>query len=157
MFKLFKKDKSKDIKAPVRGLHIKMEEVKDEVFASKMMGDGIAIIPCDLKVCAPVTGTVTMVASTRHAVGLRTVDGLEILIHFGLDTVNLKGEGIRAAVVEGQKVEEGDLLLEGDETFLKEKHVDTTTMVIVLGDRPVKEFYRIGETVKMGETVMKIS
>lgn len=156
MFKLLKKDKAKDIKAPVNGLHIKMEEVKDEVFASKMMGDGIAIIPSDLKVYAPVTGTITMVADTRHAVGIKMVDGLEILIHFGIDTVNLKGEGIKAAVVEGQKVKEGDLLLEGDEKFLKEKHIDTTIMVIVLDDRPVKEVYRIGENVKKGESIMKV-
>lgn len=97
---------------PVSGEVINLDDVKDEVFSQRMMGDGFAIAPEDGRVFSPVDGTITAVFPTKHAITIKSNAGIEILIHFGLDTVQLKGEGFNLCTEEGAVVKAGDLLLE---------------------------------------------
>lgn len=128
MFNLFKKSES--CVAPASGKLIAISEVKDEVFSKKMMGDGFAIIPTEKTICAPYSGTVSFCFPTKHAIGIKTLDGKEILIHIGIDTVKLKGEGFQAFATESQKIKQGDTLIAMDLDFIKEKGYDPTVIVI---------------------------
>ncbi|NGP45881.1 PTS transporter subunit EIIC [Bacillaceae bacterium SIJ1] len=117
------------VTAPLTGTLIRLEDVKDEAFSKKMMGDGFAINPTDGTVTAPFHASVAILADTRHAIGLKTKSGTEILIHVGLDTVQLKGEGFEALVAQGDDVEEGQPLLRIDLDALANK-ANLTTPVI---------------------------
>ena len=115
LFDMFKKKNEEvGIVAPITGELLPISEVPDPVFSQKMMGDGFAIKPTEGRVYSPVSGKVLNVFPTKHAVALESKDGLEILIHFGMDTVTLKGEGFTAHVSEGDKVSANDLLLSVD-------------------------------------------
>lgn len=96
-----------------------------------MMGDGAAILPEDTHFYAPFSGTVETVFPTKHAIGLKSDDGVELLIHVGLDTVELKGEHYTTHVNQGDKVKQGDLLLEADLDAIKQAGYDTTTVLVV--------------------------
>ena len=121
----------KTIVSPIKGKVIPIEEIPDPVFSQKMMGNGCGIIPDDGKIYSPVDGEVAMIAPTKHAVGLKTKDGLEILIHYGLETVDLKGEGFNFHVKEGDQVTKGTLLYEADyDRFVKED-INIVTPVII--------------------------
>lgn len=130
MFKFFK---SKDIKmvAPLTGRAIDIKEVPDEVFAQKMLGDGIAIEPTDGLVVAPCSGKVVQIFPTNHAVGIEVKEGLDILIHLGIDTVELNGEGFERLVEEGQTVEIGTPLIKMDLDKIREKGKSTVSPIIV--------------------------
>lgn len=117
--------------APVSGQVVPLSEVPDPTFADKILGDGAAIIPDSGKIYSPVTGEVTSVASTLHAFGFQSTDGLDILVHVGLETVSLKGEGFKVHVKEGDKVKAGDLVAEVDLEFLRGKGLNTITPVLV--------------------------
>lgn len=122
---------SKKILSPLKGQLLSLEEVNDATFASKMMGEGVAIKPSEGKVTSPITGRITSVFPTKHAIGLLSQDGVEILIHVGLETVNLQGQGFTSLVQEGDSVRVGDVLLEVDLDYLHAQGYDTTTPVIV--------------------------
>ncbi|TDW14567.1 PTS system IIA component (Glc family) [Breznakia blatticola] len=154
MFKFLKKEKSQNVYSPMNGKYVALENVKDEVFASKMMGDGFAIEPNELKISAPLNGKVTMVAKTKHAIGITTGEGLELLIHFGLDTVTLDGEGIDVHVNEGDEVVRGMLLMEGDANFLKQKQIDLTTMVILISENKITKRLEIEKNVTIDDVIM---
>src|SRR5699024_10448528 len=94
-------------------------EVPDEVFAQKMVGDGLAIDPTEGIVVAPVDGEISQLFPTEHAIVVKTKENIEILIHVGMDTVNLKGEGFKALISKGDKVSKGDPLLEFDLEYIK--------------------------------------
>ncbi len=129
MFKgLFKKEVS--LISPMSGNIIKLEEVPDEVFSGKMIGDGFAIDPIDGKVISPVEGEILQLFPTKHAIGIRTNEGLEILIHVGIDTVELKGEGFKACIKAGDKVKSGQLLLEVDLELIKSKGKSVITPIV---------------------------
>lgn len=133
-FNLFKKKKETEeleIFAPLNGKIVALEDVPDPVFSQKMMGEGIAIMPTDGKVYAPVDSKVIHVIHSKHAIGLLAKDGSEILIHVGLETVNLKGEGFTLHVEQDQEVKKGDLLIEFDLAYVKE-HADSTITPIVI-------------------------
>ncbi|MFV0289210.1 MAG: PTS glucose transporter subunit IIA [Mycoplasmatales bacterium] len=116
---------------PLKGEIVDLTETPDEVFSTKMMGDGFAIKPAkDKQVCAPLAGEIVSIFPTNHALGLKTEEGIEILIHVGLDTVNLKGEGFTAHVKAGDKVQAGDLLLEVDFDNIEPKVPSIITPVI---------------------------
>ncbi len=116
--------------APISGRLIPIEEVKDEAFASKVLGEGIAIIPSDDVVVAPCSGTLTMLFPTLHAFGMKTADGLDILIHIGINTVALKGEGFKAFAAQGDIVEIGQKIIYFDSYWMKNESIDTTVMMI---------------------------
>ncbi|GAB6087570.1 glucose PTS transporter subunit IIA [Alkaliphilus crotonatoxidans] len=99
---------------PLEGKLLELNQVPDEVFASKMMGDGFAIEPSHGEVVSPVTGTITTIFPTKHAIGITAGDGLDILVHIGIDTVNLKGKGFELLVNEGDSVQAGQPILQVD-------------------------------------------
>ncbi|WP_286033071.1 PTS sugar transporter subunit IIA [Brachyspira pilosicoli] len=117
------------IKAPINGKLIDITEVKDEAFSSKALGDGMAIIPSEGKVYAPVDGEVITMIDTNHAIGL-LAGGVEILIHIGMDTVRLGGKYFKAHVKEGDKVKAGTLLIEFEKEEV-EKEYDITSPIII--------------------------
>ena len=109
--------------APLTGQAVALEQVPDPVFSQKIIGDGVAVIPEDGKIVSPVDGEVVSVADTKHAFGFRSEDGLELLVHVGLETVSLKGECFRVHAKAGDKVKAGDLIAEVDLAALKEKNI----------------------------------
>lgn len=115
---------------PINGEIVSMSEIPDQVFSQKMMGDGFAIVPIDGKVFAPVAGEIVNLFPTNHAIGIKSRGGLEILIHFGIDTVKLKGEGFKALVQQGDKVGKGQQLLEINLEFVKQKVPSIITPIV---------------------------
>ena len=122
---------SKEIESPLTGTIIPLSEVHDEVFASEMMGKGCAIIPEEGKVYAPFDGKVVGLLDSHHAVGMESTDGVEVLIHVGVDTVKLNGRCFTIHVEEGEQVKKGQLLLEFDIPGIKEAGYEVTTPVII--------------------------
>lgn len=133
MFNLFKKKDSPSawVHNPIRGRILALDTVPDPVFAGKMVGDGFAVEPLDGMVYAPVSGEVVQLFATKHAFGIRTKEGLEVLVHVGIDTVQLKGEGFTAHVATGDQVAQGQLMLTVDLEHLKAAGKSTVTPVIV--------------------------
>lgn len=136
------------------GKSVAIEDVPDEVFSTKMMGDGIAVIPDEGKIYAPCDGKISMIMdNTKHALGIETSDGLELLIHIGLDTVNLLGEGFNTHVVTGDNVEAGELLISYDKADLNAKGINDITMLVIVeqGDHEILKQHT-NETVHIVET-----
>lgn len=125
-----KPDLNLEIACPVKGTVIPVTEVKDEAFASRGIGDGIGIIPQDGNIYAPFDGTIEAVFPTGHAIGLSS-NGISLLIHIGIDTVKLNGEGFRPMVKQNDCVKKGDLLVSFDQKLLEEKGYDPTVICIV--------------------------
>ncbi|WP_088103221.1 glucose-specific PTS transporter subunit IIBC [Halalkalibacter urbisdiaboli] len=119
-----------DFAIPLEGELLPLSQVPDQVFSTKMMGDGFAIEPTNGIVLSPVAGTIVNLFPTKHALGIETDNGKEILIHVGIDTVHLKGEGFESFVEQGDKVEQGQELLRFDLDFIKENAKATITPVI---------------------------
>lgn len=127
----FYSHKELTIYAPVAGKVIDITEVSDPVFAQKVMGDGVAIEPEENQIVAPFDGTVRMLAETRHAIALSKRD-FEVLIHVGLDTVALNGEGFTSHVAIGDFVKKGTVLLSFDSKYIKEKGKSLITPVVIM-------------------------
>ena len=127
-------EKNLSVLAPVSGKIIALEQVPDPVFSGKTLGDGVAIIPEDGKIYSPVNGTVTTVSSTLHAYGFTTTDGVDILVHIGLETVSLNGEGFKVYIKDGDTVKEGDLIAEVDLTYLDKKGISAISPVLICSD-----------------------
>lgn len=125
------KFKTTTIKAPLSGKVVKLSQLNDQVFASGLMGKGIAIEPTNGEVCAPVTGTITSILPTKHAIGITSDEGVELLIHVGTDTVELKGVGFECFVNENEHVKAGDLLLKADLKKIKAAGFSVTTPIVV--------------------------
>jgi PTS system glucose-specific IIA component len=123
--------KTLQLMAPVSGNAVPLERVPDPVFAEKMMGDGVAIEPSEGLVVSPVDGEIMQVFPTKHAIGIRAKNGAEILIHIGLETVSLNGEGFQTFISEGDKVKTGDKLVAFDMDIIKEKAKSTVTPIII--------------------------
>lgn len=121
------------IKAPVSGHIVALDQVPDPVFSGKALGDGVAIVPTDGKIYSPVNGEIATVAATKHAFGFSSEEGLDILVHVGLETVALDGEGFTVHVNEGDKVKAGDLIAEVDLALLKKKEINPITPVLICG------------------------
>ena len=120
------------------GQVITIENVKDPVFSQKMMGDGFAVEPENGHIVSPVAGKITSIFPTKHALGLVTDNGLEVLVHIGLDTVSLEGKPFEVKVSEGQTVAAGDLLVEADLDAIHEAGRETTTVVVFTNADPIK-------------------
>ena len=126
-----KEEPVKELRAIVSGHVIPITEVADPVFSSKALGDGVAIRPEGQVITAPCSGEISMVAETGHAVGIPVNNGAELLLHIGLDTVSLDGEGFRVMVKQGKKVKQGDVLLEFDKALVERKGLATDCILIV--------------------------
>ena len=120
------------------GQVIKLEQVKDPVFSQKMMGDGFAVEPANGNIVSPVSGTVSSIFPTKHALGLVTAEGLEVLVHIGLDTVSLEGKPFDVKVSEGQAVAAGDLLVKADLGAIQAAGRETTTVVVFTNGDAIK-------------------
>lgn len=145
------------IGSPLNGTVVPLEQVPDAVFADKILGDGCAVIPKDGKIYSPVNGEISSVAETLHAYGFTSEDGLEVLVHFGLETVALGGEGFTAHVKEGDIVKIGDLVAEVDMELLKSKNINSITPVIVCDGAEEWSMRVVEGEVKAGETVLSFS
>lgn len=121
LFGLGSKTNEETIVAPLTGAVKNIEEVPDPVFAGRMMGDGVAIDPTEGVVVSPVDGEIVQLFHTKHAIGIKAKNGTEILIHVGLETVKMEGEGFEAHVSEGQAVKAGDKLISFDLELIREK------------------------------------
>lgn len=157
MFNFLKKDKSLSIKAPMTGDVVDITEVPDEVFAQKMVGDGVAINPTDGLVVAPCNGKIVQVFPTKHALGIETKEGVEILIHVGLDTVELKGEGFKSFVETGDKVKTGDKLLEVNLDLIKKEGKPIVSPIIITNPDFVESISKnTGKVVASEDEIMKV-
>ena len=155
IFDLKKRKKGTVISSPLKGECIPIKEVKDPTFAEEILGKGIAIIPAEGKVYAPADGVVSTVFPTGHAVGVTTPDGVEISIHVGMDTVELKGQFFKTVVEADQKVKRGDLLLEADMEEISNAGYDTVTPMIICNSSDFSEITCKTEgMVEAGEEVM---
>ncbi len=153
MLNLFKRKADHEIGAPVDGSCVDISQVNDIGFSSKVMGDGVAIIPQSDTIVAPCDGKITMVFHTGHAIGLLSGDGTEILIHAGIDTVNANGVGFKTFCREGDSVKKGTPLLSMDLQALK-KEYDMSVMVIVTNDVPLEKENQ-GTFVKHGDCILR--
>lgn len=134
---LFWKKKEK-INSPTNGKVKDLSLLNDGVFSEKMLGVGFAIEQTDGKVYAPISGVLETAFPTKHAYGIKAKNGLSVLVHIGIDTVNLNGEGFKSFVEQGQKVKQGDLLAEVDLNLLKNKRVVTDVICVVTTDSKVQ-------------------
>lgn len=125
------KDDKKVILAPVEGKAVSLKEVNDPTFSQEILGKGVAVIPSKGRVVAPADGVVSVFFETKHAVSITADNGAEIIVHVGLDTVNLKGEHYTAHKKQGDKVKAGELLLEFDLEAIKAAGYDVITPVII--------------------------
>lgn len=116
---------------PVKGKAIPLNEIKDDAFASGALGEGFGVIPEEGVVYSPFDGTVEMIFPTKHAIGIKSKDGMEVLIHIGLDTINLNGEGFETFVKDTQSIKKGDKLIKFDINKIEEKGYDATVCVVV--------------------------
>lgn len=146
--------KSSKILSPMTGETVGLGEVPDPVFSQKIVGDGMAVIPSEGKLLSPVDGEIISVADTKHAYGLRTAEGLELLIHVGLETVHLNGECFQVFVKPGDKVKAGDLLAEVDLAYLKERGINPITPVLVCGGFQGQQLNAAAGPVQAGKTVL---
>ncbi|MEG0857193.1 MAG: PTS glucose transporter subunit IIA [Terrisporobacter sp.] len=126
-----KENKGTILGAPMKGQVIPVTEVNDPAFSEELLGKGIAVKPTNGRVVAPIDSEIVIMFETGHAVSLKTADGAEILIHVGLDTVNLKGEHFKSFVKAGDNVKKGDLLIECDIEKIKAAGYDTICPMVV--------------------------
>ena len=145
------------ISSPINGELVPLSEVKDETFASEMMGKGIAINPAEGKVLSPIKGTVEMVFNTKHAIGLKSEDGAEILIHVGMDTVQLEGKYFTSYVKAGDKVKVGDKLVDFDMEAIKKEGYELITPVIITNTMDYLDVLtKENKLVKAGDEILTI-
>lgn len=140
MFGLFKK-KSLKIYPPMEGEIIDITEVSDAVFSQKMVGDGFAVKPSSGEVKSPVDGKILQIFPTNHAFGIATKEGVEILVHIGLDTVELNGEGFTRILEPGAKVKAGDVVIKVDLSALEKHGKQSVTPVVITNVDKVKEMH----------------
>lgn len=134
---------------PLEGTILSIDQVPDPVFSQKMMGDGIAIDPTNGVVVSPAAGTILNIFPTKHALSITDNNGREILIHIGLDTVNLKGEGFKTFVSDGQKVKQGQKLLEVDFDSIKGKVPSIITPMVFTNLKDTEKVVVEGNEIKI--------
>ncbi|MFG6113883.1 PTS glucose transporter subunit IIA [Halobacillus sp. MO56] len=156
--KLFGKDNKETIlTAPVTGKVVDLTEVPDPTFSQKMMGEGLAIQPSEGKAVAPFDGEIVQLFPTKHAVGLKNKAGVEVLVHIGLETVGMNGEGFEASVKQGDKVKTGQTLVTFDLAKIEEKASSTVTPVIITNsDEYSLDFYNQGDVEAGSTEIMQI-
>ena len=154
--KMISDNKETIICAPVSGKVICREDIPDETFASGIMGEGVGIKPEEEIIVAPFDGEITSVVATGHAVGLTSSDGVELLIHVGVDTVKMQGDGFQVFVTEGQKVKTGEKLLKFDRDKIRKAGYSDTTAVLVTNSDDYSSVKTVAENVKQKDTVIII-
>ena len=149
------KTPTKNIVACASGTLVDITMVEDPTFAEKMMGDGYAIAPSEGTVVSPIDGEIAVAFPTGHAFGIKSEDGLEVLIHIGIDTVGLNGKGFTAKVQTGQKVHAGDVLVKVDLNAIQTAGLDSTIMnIFTAGFDSTTADLPYGSSLKAGDTVI---
>ena len=153
----FLKRKTREVFAPVDGQIVELASVDDEVFSQKMVGDGVAIQPITGSFTAPIDGVVSKIFSTNHAYSIKSDKDLEVMVHIGLETVALNGEGFTRISKEGDAVKAGDVIIEADLAYIKEHAKDIITPIIISDESDVKEIEKKYAIVKEGDKIMEVS
>lgn len=150
-----------DLQAPFAGRVIPVSEVPDPVFSQGMVGDGFAVVPDDtaeiIEVCAPADGTLAKVFKTRHAFALATADGLEVLVHIGLDTVELKGEGFEALADTGDLITAGQPIMRVDAAALRARDINLITPVVMTNKKQVGNIKLSDGPAAVGDTAATVT
>ncbi|MFD3158039.1 PTS glucose transporter subunit IIA [Haloimpatiens sp. FM7330] len=155
MFNFLKRKNTEiTLKAPCEGEIVDITKVNDEMFAQKLIGDGIAVIPSSNKIVAPCDGKIVQIFPTNHAFGITTKEGLEVLVHIGIDTVKLEGKGFKRIVEPETNVKKGDTIVEIDIDYIKSMGKDTITCLVITNMEKVKNMDKndqnIHEVLKIG-------
>ena len=140
--------------APLSGEIVNIEDVPDVVFSEKIVGDGIAIRPTGNKIVAPVDGVIGKIFETNHAFSMESKEGVELFVHFGIDTVELKGEGFTRIAHEGQSVKRGDTVIEFDLATLESKAKSVLTPVVISNMDEISSIEKKSGEVIAGESVV---
>ena len=156
MFGLFKA-KKQIVVSPADGDVVALSEVPDEVFSEKMAGDGIAITPRSNTFVAPVSGTVTKIFSTNHAYSITTKTGLEVLVHIGLDTVALNGEGFKRLAKEGDTVSVGKPIVSADLEFILSQGKDIITPIVINHEKELLITSDKVRAIREGDNLLEVS
>ena len=161
LFDFFKKKKVEDelfvIASPLNGTIIPIEEIPDEAFATKIIGDGVGIDPTGDTIYAPCDADDISIFDTNHAISFETKDGLELIVHFGIDTVKLGGNGFERLVEDGQSVKKGDALVKFDLDYIKENAKSHKTPVIISNMDMVEVIEKSTGEIKAGDLIMKVT
>ena len=144
------------VSAPLTGTVLNIKEIKDPVFAGETLGKGCAINPTNDMVTAPADGTIDFVADTKHAIGMTSTDGIQILIHVGIDTVELKGQGFETKVIPGQNVKCGDELLRFNSQFLKDSGYELIVPVVILNSDDYSSIHLSEGTIWQGQKLLEL-
>ena len=152
----FLKRKTREVKAPISGQLIAIEEVDDEVFSSKMAGDGVAILPVGDIFVSPIDGVITKIFSTNHAYSVKSKQDLEVLVHIGLETVALKGEGFERLAEEGDEVRAGDPIIKADLNYIKEHAKDIITPILITDESKYEAIDKNTNVVITGDAIMEV-
>lgn len=145
------------IVSPADGKIIPLSEVEDEVFSAGILGDGIGLLPDGGEIYAPVDGVIATITETKHAVSITADCGAEILIHCGIDTVGLRGEGFDLFVSVGERITPGKLLLKFDSSLIQNRGYATTTPIVVVNSDAFELSFPAGERVRRGEALIRLS
>ena len=160
LFDIFKKKEKiiVTIYSPINGKVIELKEVPDEAFAQKMVGDGCAIEPDKGSICSPIEGQLMNIFPTNHAIIFETIDGLEMIIHFGIDTVKLDGKGFQKLREPGP-IKVGDEIVKYNLDEIKDNVPSTRSPIIINNMEKVEkiEVLSLGKIVKIGEPIMKVT
>jgi len=142
LFSLFKRNRKVVIRSPFRGKIVDISDVNDPAFSEKILGDGFAVIPNSKVAIAPCDGRVTQIFHTNHAFGITTNEGLEILVHIGLDTVKLDGAGFKRIVEVGDEVKTGTGIIEVDLDYIRSNGKDTITTIVITNMEAVENIVK---------------
>ena len=156
MFGIFKAKKQM-VLSPADGDVVALSEVSDEVFSQKMAGDGIAIMPRSNTFVAPVAGTITKIFSTNHAFSIKTKSGLEVMVHIGLDTVSLNGEGFKRLAQEGDKVSVGKPIISADLEFIVSQGKEIVTPIVVNHEKALSITSDKVRAIREGDNLLEVS
>ncbi len=138
--------------SPMNGKMVSVREIPDEVFSEKIIGDGAAVIPEDETVVSPIDGQIVQVADTGHAFCIRSDDGLDVLLHVGVDTVNMKGAGFKCFVSVGQKVKKGEKIATADIKLIEEKGYPLHSAVLITNMQEIENMETYTGAARAGET-----
>ncbi|WP_343189985.1 PTS glucose transporter subunit IIA [Buchnera aphidicola] len=143
-----------EIFAPLSGEIIQIEKVPDVVFSDKIVGDGVAIQPTGNSIVAPVNGKIIKIFKTLHAFSIKSDEGIELFVHFGIDTIKLRGKGFEKFANENQKVKVGDLIITFDLPMLKKNAKSIITPVIISNMEKIKKIKKMSGKIISGKTVI---
>jgi PTS system glucose-specific IIA component len=152
----FLKRKRRDVFAPINGQLVSLESVDDEVFSQRMAGDGVAILPIGEIFTAPIDGVITKIFLTNHAYSVKSKQDLEVLVHIGLETVALKGEGFERLAQEGDEVKAGDPIIKVDLDYIKEHAKDIITPILITDESKYEAIDKNTNVVITGDAIMEV-